>query len=112
MLEELLASFSPLLLLGSLFAALISTIFVYLVYSGLFAKVTVDTKEPPFEGSGLTLAYKVGTGAYKNCGHLFTEASSILPTNKCAGIYYDDPETVPENELRSVCKGSYFDQSP
>ena len=42
MIEELLSTFSPFLLLGSLFTALIITIFVYLVYSGLFAEVKVE----------------------------------------------------------------------
>ncbi len=31
---------------------------------------------------------------------MFTEAFSLLPANKTLGIYYDDPESVPESDLR------------
>ena len=39
------------------------TVFAYLVYSGLLARITVEASEPKF--GDLTVAYKTGTGAYR-----------------------------------------------
>lgn len=74
------------------------TVVAYLVYSGLLTAITPATGAPP-KGS-VVLAYKTGTGPYRNCGSIFTNAVSILPNRETMGIYYDDPEAVPEDELR------------
>ena len=101
--------------------ALVLTLLAYLVYSGLLAAIDVQAKEPNF--GDLTVAYKTGTGPYKNCGELFTEVSCLttlsfpihhglkfktllmqvsclLPDRDCIGIYYDDPDAVAPDELR------------
>ena len=70
----------------------------YLIYSGIFHRVTVDTKPAPF--GELVIAYKTGKGAYKNTASIFGQAHALLPGHLCIGIYYDDPESVPEAELR------------
>ena len=71
---------------------LIATIFVAVVYSGLFTKITVGAGKPPIEN--VTIAYKYSTGPYKNCGQFFTEVVSLAPKQRGIGIYYDDPKQV------------------
>jgi len=74
------------------------TIFSYLVYSGLFTAVDVRTKEPTY--GPLIVAYKTDTGPYRNAGSLYTESYCLLPNREQIGVYYDDPEAVPESQLR------------
>lgn len=64
----------------------------FFVYSGLFAPVEIRAQRPPF--GSLRVAYKFARGPYKNAGHLFTEAHSLVPELKTIGIYYDDPQQV------------------
>lgn len=71
---------------------------LFLVYCGLFHGVQITTGKPPI--GQFTVAYKFGTGPYKNSGDTFTEATCVQPTLKCFGVYYDDPRTVPAEELR------------
>ena len=79
-----------LILLCSL--ALLVTIFVFVVYSGLFSEIKVGVGTPPIKSA--TILYKFGKGSYKNTGGVFTEVTSIAPKMKSFGIYYDDPEQV------------------
>jgi len=81
-----------------LFLALLLTIVIYVVYSGLLASVEVSAQSPPFQPS--VFAYKTGKGAYKNAGEMFTNAFCLSPNRRTMGIYYDDPDTVAENDLR------------
>ena len=62
------------------------------VYSGLLTPIDIGTRRPPF--GSLHVAYKFARGPYKNAGHLFTEAHSLVPKLKTIGIYYDDPQQV------------------
>lgn len=64
----------------------------FLVHSGLFAPVEIRAQRPSF--GSLRVAYKFARGPYKNAGHLFTEAHSLIPELKTIGIYYDDPQQV------------------
>jgi len=64
----------------------------FFVYSGLFATIEIRAQRPPF--TSLRIAYKFARGPYKNAGHLFTEAHSLIPDLKTIGIYYDDPQQV------------------
>lgn len=64
----------------------------FLVQSGLLAPVEIRAQRPPF--GTLHIAYKFARGPYKNAGHLFTEAHTLVPELKTIGIYYDDPEQV------------------
>jgi len=72
------------------------------VYSGLFSPIEIRTQRPPF--GSLHVAYKFARGAYKNAGHLFTEAHSLIPELKTIGVYYDDPQQVNTADLR-YCVG-------
>lgn len=76
----------------ALLVFMIASICYLFVYSGLFSPISIDTRSPPF--GGLHIAYKFARGAYKNAGHLFTEAHSLVPELKTIGVYYDDPEMV------------------
>lgn len=64
----------------------------FLVHSGLLAPVEIRAQRPPF--GTLHVAYKFARGPYKNAGHLFTEAHSLVPELRTIGIYYDDPQQV------------------
>lgn len=77
-----------------LLVALIAlTLFVLLVYSGLFHVLDdVGTGKPPM-GQAI-IAYKFEKGPYGSAGQIFTEVAIIAPDNKALGIYYDDPDKV------------------
>ncbi|XP_067932541.1 testis-expressed protein 264-like [Watersipora subatra] len=85
------------LLIGGV-VLLLLTLFLLLIYSGLFASVDVKTGAPPIGKA--YIAYKDGSGAYKNVGSNFSESTSIAPNLKQIGFYYDDPIKVPEDKLR------------
>jgi len=95
-------SMVELLSLQHLFVVLLVLFFVtilsYLVYSGLWTPITVTTSEPDY--GPLTIAYRTGTGPYKDASDIFTESFCLLPHREQIGIYYDDPEGVPSQELR------------
>eukprot|EP00057_Strongylocentrotus_purpuratus_P033680 XP_792366.1 PREDICTED: testis-expressed sequence 264 protein [Strongylocentrotus purpuratus] len=69
-----------------------------LAYSGLFHRVVVRKLSNPV--GKLRVAYLYNTGPYRNCGLLFGRVNSVSPHARCMGIYYDDPKTTPESELR------------
>uniref|UniRef100_A0A3P9JM06 Testis expressed 264, ER-phagy receptor n=1 Tax=Oryzias latipes TaxID=8090 RepID=A0A3P9JM06_ORYLA len=73
-----------------LFSLFILGVVGYILYSGLFTKVTVRTGCPPIKR--ITFAYKFKVGAYKNCGSLFREAHSIGPKLLLIGVFYTDPQ--------------------
>jgi hypothetical protein len=85
-------------LLAALVILTALTILLYLGYSGLFTPVSVSTLEPA--SGAITLAYKTFVGPYKDAGWMFTESYCLMPDRDQLGIYYDDPEGVPANELR------------
>ena len=61
--------------------------------TGIFYGVEVKTGKPPV--GRMTIAYKFARGSYKECGSLFDEVVSILPSSqRTLGIYYDDPKEV------------------
>ena len=75
-----------------LLIALFFSICYFFVYSGLLAPVEIRAQRPLF--GNLHVVYKFARGPYKNAGHLFTEAHSLIPEYKTIGIYYDDPQQV------------------
>ena len=81
-----------LIIICVLVLALIATLLGVIFYSGLLATIQVSAGKPQIKR--VTIAYKFGTGSYKNTGAIFTEITSIAPTNKSVGIYYDDPDSV------------------
>ena len=81
--------------------ALLGTMFILIVYSGLFTHIEVSAGPPPIENA--RVLYKSGVGSYKNTGPIFTEVTSIAPRKKSFGIYYDDPDQVNEYSSKYVC---------
>lgn len=96
--DSLLGNHDPTELLVPLVVLFVFTIFTYLIYSGLFTSIEVDTKEPPY--GPMLFAYKSATGPYKEAGGLFTETVCLMPNKTTMGIYYDDPDGVPADECR------------
>ena len=84
--------------LPSILVGFALTVLAYLIYSGLFSRVEVGAHEPPH--GDLVVAYRTGRGQYRGAGQIFTEAFCLLPDRRCLGIYYDDPESVPAEDLR------------
>ncbi|HOD14766.1 MAG TPA: GyrI-like domain-containing protein [Spirochaetota bacterium] len=84
---------------------LVAALFAFIAYSGLFYSVTITEKEMgPF-----TMILKKHAGSYYKTGAVFNEVEAALKKNmdtkklKAVGLYYDDPDKVKEEELRSEC---------
>ncbi|MFA5879644.1 MAG: GyrI-like domain-containing protein [Candidatus Margulisiibacteriota bacterium] len=77
---------------------------LFLGYMGVFSKVTISEKEMgPY-----TLVYQSFVGPYQKTGKVFSEVYEKLKTDgiiteKGLGIYYDNPQTVPSDKLKSDC---------
>jgi len=95
---DLLDFITPEIIFCILLIIFVLTVFTYLIISGLLSRINVDTCETRF--GPMVVAFKARTGPYKGAGDLFTDSYCLLPNREQVGIYYDDPETVPENELR------------
>ncbi|XP_017565919.1 testis-expressed protein 264 [Pygocentrus nattereri] len=80
-------------LAGIFLTALLLTVSVFVLYSGLLTDVRIRTGSPPVRG--ITVAYKYKQGPYKECGTLFAESRSVAPQLPTVGIFYDDPKKVP-----------------
>ncbi|MCP4135519.1 MAG: GyrI-like domain-containing protein [bacterium] len=81
----------------------IVAVLIFLGYSGLFTSIKVTEKEMgPY-----TLVYKDHKGSYKETMKIQGEITSSLlkdlkiETKRGFGIFYDDPEKVKEEDLRS-----------
>eukprot|EP00795_Rhopilema_esculentum_P008082 gene8082-13997_t len=66
------------------------------MFVGVFLKVKVEVKRPPF--AECTFLYKFYQGPYNTSGKAFDEVSKLGKKFCCAGIYFDDPEVVASNE--------------
>jgi len=77
---------------------LIITVLGYVSYSGIWSSIIVSTSETEY--GPMTMAYKTIVGPYKDAGEFFTESFCLLPDREQLGIYYDDPEGMPANQLR------------
>ena len=55
-------------------------------------QIKITTGKPPIGKA--TIAYKFGTGAYKNMGPTFGEIYGLTPENRLIGLYYDNPDHV------------------
>ena len=75
-------------------AVMAFVLFAILYYLGVFVKVKVEVKKPPFGES--TFIYKFHRGPYNTAGKAFDEISKLTNKFHCAGIYFDDPEEVCE----------------
>lgn len=88
------------LLILLLAVLLLLSLLAVAVYSGLLVEVAVRSGPPPVRA--LTLAYKYKQGPYREAACVFTESTSIGPKLSCIGVYYDDPQQVPEEKLRYI----------
>ncbi len=88
--------------LGIIFSILILSLGILWSYLGGFTKMVVDEQElGPFY-----YMYKSHKGSYKKLGPLFQEMYALskkikFDTNKKIGVYYDDPEKIPAEQLRA-----------
>ena len=110
------AFLTPTIVALAIFLGLVLAGLGYLFQSGVFRHIEVETKAGPY--GEMTVAYKTGKGPYKDAWQVHAEVSEILAevkgdvnrqedastdntiTTPHLGIYYDDPESVPEEELR------------
>ena len=88
----------PLALIGAALLLIFLIAIAYIVQSGLLDAIQVKTTQP--KRGSMMIAYKTGKGPYKGAGELFTEACCLVLNRDHIGIYYDDPEAVPEADLR------------
>ncbi|MFC1501142.1 hypothetical protein ACFL58_01675 [Elusimicrobiota bacterium] len=84
---------------------------VFLWYMDMFSKPVISERViGPY-----TIAYEDYMGPYKNTGKVFETVYNNLmadgiETTKGLGIYYDDPQKVPAEKLRSRC-GSVVEEN-
>jgi DNA gyrase inhibitor GyrI len=75
----------------------------FMFYAGFFYPVKIsEAQAGPF-----TLVYKKATGSYSKSYTVINEvykslATDNIKTAKCFGIYFDNPRTVPEQNLRYI----------
>jgi len=93
-----LSSLSLEMLFLCVMCMLMLTVLLYVTYSGMWSSIKVSTSETEY--GPMTMAFKTLVGPYKNAGEVFTESFCLLPDREQLGIYYDDPEGVPANQLR------------
>jgi len=81
---------------------LISLVFIYLASQGLFQSVEVEQKPMP----GFRVAGIRHTGPYEKIGDSFNQIHQIADQQgvevKMIGVYFDNPNEVPEDSLRSL----------
>lgn len=77
--------------------ALVALVFGFLVSQGLYR--TVDVQQG--EQGGFILVGVDHVGPYMEIGNAFAEVQAKFPDGEFAGIYYDNPERVAEDSLRS-----------
>jgi hypothetical protein len=79
-------------------ALVLFVIVLVLWYSGLFTSINVKVASGPMDTEGdMIVAYKFGTGAYKNVGPSFKSLYDIVPkSTPTVGFYYDNPHVSEE----------------
>lgn len=80
-------------------AILLAVFLGCLVHAGFFYTLRIRTSIPYSIPS--RVAYKVYRGPYKNAGAGFSDVEQVAPSLKKFGLYYDDPNKVRQNQLRS-----------
>ncbi len=82
---------------------LVAALVGFLGYSGMFTKIVITEKKiGPF-----TVAYEEHIGPYSKVGDVMNKVTETLEKEfsmKCdrgIGLYYDDPEKVSQDKLRS-----------
>ena len=77
--------------------ALVAIVFGFLISQGLYRTVEVQQGEQ----GGFILVGVDHVGPYMEIGNAFAEVQAQFPDGEFAGIYYDNPEFVAEDSLRS-----------
>jgi effector-binding domain-containing protein len=75
-------------------------VFLFLLYSGYFYRHAITRGVP--NSLPRRFAYKIFIGPYENVGSAFKDLMSIAPNLTLFGCYYDDPDEVPNERLRSA----------
>ncbi len=81
-------------------------LFAILGYLGLFQKIKVQVRRPPF--ADCIFLYKFFRGRYSNSAPAFHEVSKFSSKFCCVGIYFDDPEKVPFLLIKLSILDDYF----
>ena len=76
---------------------LVAIVFGFLISQGLYRTVEVEQGEQ----GGFILVGVDHVGPYMEIGAAFAKVKTQFPDGELAGIYYDNPEFVPEDSLRS-----------
>ena len=77
--------------------ALVAIVYGFLITQGLYRTVEVQQGEQ----GGFILVGLDHVGSYMEIGNAFAEVQAQFPDGEFAGIYYDNPEFVAEDSLRS-----------
>ena len=77
--------------------ALVAIVYGFLISQGLYRTVEVQQGEQ----GGFILVGVGHVGPYMEIGGAFAEVQAQFPDGEFAGIYYDNPEFVAEDSLRS-----------
>eukprot|EP00794_Sanderia_malayensis_P011806 gene11806-13029_t len=79
--------------------AIMVIIFIFILnYLGVFQKIKIEVKRPPF--AACTFLYKFYKGRYSSAGTAFHELDKVKGNKRfsCVGIYFDDPDQVAADE--------------
>lgn len=68
------------------------TVFLALIYFGIFEEIIVKVGKPPYPFGSRTIAYKRQQGKYSDAGSDFTEVCTLVPHLNSIGIFFDDPQ--------------------
>ena len=83
-----------------LFIVFCLTLYLALIYFGLFEEIVVRVGSPPYPFGGQLVAYKKAKSNYSEASPLFTEVCSITPNQKTFGIYLDEPNEENKDKCR------------
>ncbi|XP_064399148.1 testis-expressed protein 264 homolog [Halichondria panicea] len=83
-----------------LLAVVLALLLVALLHAGFFYELRIRISTPL--SCPKRVAYRLYTGPYKNCGGYFKQLISLVPDLKTFGVYYDDPDKVPQDKLRYI----------
>lgn len=76
---------------------LVGIVYAFLISQGLYR--TVEVKQS--EQGGFILVGVDHVGSYMNIGTAFESLQATFPDGDFAGVYYDNPDAVPEDSLRA-----------
>jgi hypothetical protein len=76
---------------------LVAIVYAFLISQGLYRTVEVQQGEQ----GGFILVGVDHVGPYMEIGNAFAEVQAKFPDGEFAGIYYDNPDLVPDDSLRS-----------